>query len=450
MTAVPELPDGFLGMVAPLLGNDLALFTETLDGPYRRGIRFHPEKRIIPPSGTLERIPWARDAHYLLLRSMAGSHPLHDAGAYYLQEPSAMAPAAALPLKPGDRVLDLCAAPGGKSTQIAARMEGGILVCNDPVPSRAMILSRNIERMAVKNAVVVSAAPEALAGRWQSFFDAILVDAPCSGEGMFRRYPESRSIWNRQMPEGCAVRQLFILRQAAAMLKPGGQMVYSTCTFNRLENEGVIEKFLACCPEFAPVPFALPGIPPYQDGMLRVWPHKTAGEGHFIALLRKSPDAAAGAKQYPAPCQKPGSGELVACGALLRDFITDPPVPNAVFAKTLVLAPPDCPPLDKIKVYRLGLHIGELRGKIFIPGHALALAAACVNVLPLDEKSAERYQRGEALACPETLRGYAAAMLDGLPLGFGKASNGEFKNHYPKGLRKTRAGFSSDRFTPEI
>ena len=196
-------PDGWIGQLTPLLGNRLPDFLHALEQPPCRGVRTRPG--LPPPPDALSPIPWAENAWYLPLGSKAGSQCLHEAGAYYLQEPSAMLPAAALQPQPGDRVLDLCAAPGGKSTQLAAYLKGrGLLVCNEPVSSRAQILSRNIERMGVPNAVVVSALPEQLSPRWAGFFDKILVDAPCSGEGMFRRHPESRLEWQAASPAGCA------------------------------------------------------------------------------------------------------------------------------------------------------------------------------------------------------------------------------------------------------
>ena len=283
-----DFPQGWIEQLTPLLGPSLPDFLHSYEEPPARGLRVRPG--IQPPAEAGEPIPWAENAYDLPLDSTAGAHPLHEAGAYYLQEPSAMAAAAALHPRPGERVLDLCAAPGGKSTQLAAYLRGeGLLVCNEPVPSRAQILSRNIERMGVPNAVVVSMLPEQLSGRWPGFFDKILVDAPCSGEGMFRRHPETRQEWTPASPMGCAQRQSHILRHAALMLRPGGMLAYSTCTFNPIENEGVIEGFLREHPEFSTVSFSLPGLPEC-GGTLRLWPHQIRGEGHFVALLRKEAD----------------------------------------------------------------------------------------------------------------------------------------------------------------
>ncbi len=255
------LPEGFAASVAPLLGDALPCFLAALDAPFVRGVRVRRGAPDIVPGGVLAPVPWQDGAFYLANDSLAGAHPLHEAGAYYIQEPSAMTPAAALCASPGERVLDLCAAPGGKSTQLAAMMRGeGVLVCNEPVPSRARVLSRNIERMGVPNAVVTNEYPDKLAERWRGYFDKVLVDAPCSGEGMFRRHPEARAEWRESQAAGCAARQAAILRSAAQMVRPGGMLAYSTCTFNALENEGVVEGFCACTANSRSRPLRCPGF----------------------------------------------------------------------------------------------------------------------------------------------------------------------------------------------
>lgn len=426
-------PSAWIGQLKPLLGVELPAFLDCLEADPVRGLR--TRRGLPPPADAEDPVPWAENAWYLPLASQAGAHPAHEAGAYYLQEPSAMAAAAALRPRPGDRVLDLCAAPGGKSTQLAAYMGGrGMLVCNEPVPARAKILSRNIERMGVPNAVAVSALPEELSPLWPCFFDKILVDAPCSGEGMFRRHPETRAEWTPASPAGCAQRQSRILDHAARMLRPGGRLAYSTCTFNETENEGVIGAFLKAHPEFALVPFSLPGLPE-SGGTLRLWPHRVRGEGHFVALLEKRDGDAP--RPFPsAPPPAPARDALALARAFLTEQIADPPMPNALFAGHLTLWPPDAPPMEKVRVLRAGLQIGEAKGKIFVPDHALALACAPRRAVPVTREEAERYQRGETLSAPPGLRGYCVPTLDGLALGWGKASEGQIKNHYPKGLRR--------------
>ena len=261
-----ELPPAFADRMRAQLGEEAEAYFAALEMPYLRGLRLNPEKPVSDAAleavgGVEDPVPWYPAlGRYLHRDSAAGADPLHEAGAYYLQEPSAMAPVSALVPKPGERVLDLCAAPGGKSTQIAAALAGeGLLVCNEPMPSRAKILSRNIERMGVTNALVVSTQPEALAARWAGAFDAVLVDAPCSGEGMFRRHPETRAEWTAAAPAGCAERQRRILACAATMLRPGGRLVYSTCTLSPEENEETMRWFLRDHSGFSACPFALPG-----------------------------------------------------------------------------------------------------------------------------------------------------------------------------------------------
>ena len=433
-----DFPPGWIEQLTPLLGDALPDFLHSYEQPPARGLRVRPGAK--PPQETEGRVPWAGNGYYLPLDSALGAHPLHEAGAYYLQEPSAMAAAAALRPVPGEKVLDLCAAPGGKSTQLAAYLEGnGLLVCNEPVPSRAQVLSRNIERMGVPNAVVVSQLPEELSGRWPGYFDKILVDAPCSGEGMFRRHPETRQEWTPASPAGCARRQRHILNQAAQMLRPGGVMAYSTCTFNPTENEGVIEDFLREHPGFSLLPFALPGLPAC-GGTLRLWPHRIRGEGHFVALLKKGGEPVIpvkAKKERFAPGLPPiGKNEAAAAAAFLKDHYAAPLFPNAMFAGKIVQTPTAFPPLDGVKTLRVGLRLGEMKGKVFVPDHALALYMPSVCRTALTEEEACLYQSGQTLPAPDALRGFCTPTLNGFSLGWAKAADGVLKNHYPKGLRR--------------
>lgn len=427
-------PQGWIEQMSPLAGDFLPDFLHSYDHPPARGIRMRPG--IVPPPEAENAIPWAENGFYLPLDSDAGAVPAHEAGAYYLQEPSAMAAAAALHPAPGEKVLDLCAAPGGKSTQLGAFLQGkGTLICNEPVPGRAQILSRNIERMGIANAVVVNHLPEELSPRWPEWFDKILVDAPCSGEGMFRRHPETRLEWSAASPEGCAQRQSHILSHAARMLKPGGIMAYSTCTFNSFENEGVIQGFLRDHPEFSLKPFSLPGIGQCH-GMMRLWPHLIRGEGHFVALLQKQEEEKT-QKHKIQGCgiTAPDKAQGALAAEFLKHHFDGPLLVNGIFAHHIIQAP-ECPPLHGVKVLRLGLHLGEVKGKIFAPDHALALAHPCKNTMPVDEEAARAYQNGQVLPCPEKMKGWYTPLYQGLALGWGKASEGQMKNHYPKGLRK--------------
>ena len=290
-------PAAFLDECREILKDEFPAFLRALALPPRRALRLNPqrngaEQAAAPflPDGA-PRVPWEPLGRYLAADAKPGAGIAHAAGAFYLQDASAMAPVAALDPRPGERVLDLCAAPGGKSGQIAARLNGrGFLLSNEIEFSRARILLGNLERLGVANAFVTSASAEALARVLPAFFDRVLVDAPCSGEGMFRRDPEAASQWNPDAPAGCAARQTAILNDAARMVRPGGKLVYSTCTFNRLENEGTVREFLRAHPDFEPDTFDLPGVGASQGGCLRLWPHRIEGEGHFLARFTRKPE----------------------------------------------------------------------------------------------------------------------------------------------------------------
>lgn len=445
------LPTAFVRRMQEQLGPDAAAYFDSLEEPWHRGLRLNPQKPLPDAhplhSDLLEPVPWHSGGWYLSNESLLGAHPLHEAGAYYIQEPSAMTAVAVLSPKPGERVLDLCAAPGGKSTQIAGLLGGdGLLVCNEPVPSRVKILSRNIERMGICNALVVSADPDLLCQKWRHCFDAILVDAPCSGEGMFRRHPETRLEWNEDSPAGCAARQARILNAAIRMLRPGGRLVYSTCTLNREENEQMVSTMLAAHPELTAVPFSLPmgggRTMEAPDGMLHLYPHQFKGEGHFVAQLHKADSASADDATVFSPAVQelisPQKPMLSAYAAFCKSFGDTLPEANACFGDMLLSAPP-LPPLKGLKVLRAGLQLGSMKGKVFIPDHALAMGLPADGRYPAvaaDETQAAAYQRGETLPAPDGLSGFCLVTLDGLALGFGKASDGQVKNHYPKGLRR--------------
>lgn len=433
-----SLPEAFVTRMAEQLGDELPAFLRSYDEPYTRGIRLNPAKPIAAealPEGLGDPVPWAQaeGGFYLSVDSTAGATVLHEAGAYYLQEPSAMLPAMVLHPQPGDRVLDLCAAPGGKSTQLAAMLQGeGLLVCNEPVPKRAQVLSRNMERMGFVNTLVVSAMPDRLAQRWPDGFDAIQVDAPCSGEGMFRRHPETRAEWSPESPAGCARRQAEILDNAAKMVRPGGRMVYSTCTLNPVENEDTLTAFCQRHPEFSLRGFSLPGAEA-PEGMLTCYPHRMHGEGHFVALLVR---AGEGASELPADASLPRPSREQQ--AALKAFQTGsgrPQTATHVLGETLVYCP-ECPDVRGLKVLRAGLHLGQLKGKIFAPDHAWAVSVQAPDFprVSLTEPEARRYLQGETL--PAQGRGWTLPTYAGCVLGWGKISDDVMKNHYPKGLRR--------------
>ena len=284
------LPEAFLERMKIQLGDEYEAFLQSLERPRAVALRFNPLKGEVPQLPFVgERVPWEPDGFYYDPDSRPGLHIYHEAGVYYLQEASAMAPVALLDPQPGERICDLCAAPGGKTTQIAGRMQGqGFLLCNEINPKRAKILSRNIERMAVPNALVTNEHPENLAKRYPWFFDRVLVDAPCSGEGMFRKEEAAVTDWSQETVEMCARRQAEILRSAARLVRPGGRLVYSTCTFAPEEDEMAVAAFLEAHPEFTPEVIETPWFVPVENGGHRMWPHKLLGEGHFAAVLRKA------------------------------------------------------------------------------------------------------------------------------------------------------------------
>lgn len=451
-----NLPQAFVDRMAVQLGDELPAFLHSYEEPYHRGIRLNPHKgdaemlRSLLGGDLLEPVPWEPTGHYLHMDSRAGAHILHEAGAWYLQEPSAMIPAAVLDPQPGERILDLCAAPGGKSTQLGLRMAGqGTLICNEPIRDRARILSRNVERMGLTNAVVVSEWPEKLAERWPEAFDAIQCDAPCSGEGMFRRHPETREEWSAESPEGCAKRQGDILDSAARMLRPGGRLVYSTCTLNRIENEGVIEGFLTRHPDFTLRPFTLPGLDAPQ-GMLTIYPHCIKGEGHFVALLTRQGEGPGMAWRVPDLSNKDrrllesleaalpeghGANWLRSLDGGECELRRAPALPDGGLPTILPVSVPS--------VLRCGVHLGTVKlgrggkGKpVFTPDHAWAVCcdAPAVPRVELTEEEARRYQHGETVSVDG--QGWTLACFMGIPLGWGKISGGVMKNHYPKGLRR--------------
>lgn len=431
------LPSAFIQHTKMLLKDDSEAFLKTYHKPPYRGIRFRYEKPCLGRDDLGDKIIYAKNAWYLSSQSSAGNDPLHESGAYYIQEPSAMAACAVLAPSEGDRILDLCAAPGGKSTQIAMSAELSLLVSNEPNPSRAHILSGNIERMGIKNAIVTCAFPQQLSDKWPMFFDKILVDAPCSGEGMFRKNPSACSEWTADLPIYCHHRQTEILDHAALMLRPGGKIVYSTCTFNTIENEQTIAVFLDKHKNFQLKPISVPGLPSAPDGMMRLWPHRFHGEGHFIALLQKeSPLSSEKKPASPVPIPEPNHEIYRA----FQDFSKETGCSFPVLScwKSLLISPPRISPAtDNINVLRMGLHIGALKGHIFSPDHALPMSVSLSKCLELTRRDIILYLHGDTIPCASDLRGFYAVSYKGFQFGLVKASDGIMKNHYPKGLRKT-------------
>ncbi len=428
------LPEAFLDRMQHQLGAEYDAYLQSLERPRAVALRLNPLKcqaLSLPFMG--ENVPWEPMGYYYDPESRPGLHPYHEAGVYYLQEASAMSAVALLDPQPGERILDLCAAPGGKSTQIAGQMQGqGFLLCNEYSPKRAKILSQNIERLGIANALVTNAAPAELASRMASFFDRILIDAPCSGEGMFRKEEAAVTDWSQETVEMCARRQAEILREAAKMLRPGGRLVYSTCTFAPEENEGAIAAFLAEHPDFEPEYVEAPWFDARENGGFRLWPHKLLGEGHFAAVLRKKGQEAASGTGCPG--QKLPKEWL----DFAKELDIQLPEGKAIlFGASLYWAPTELPELSRLKVLRPGLELGEMKKGRFEPAHALALwlktAKNTVN-LSSDSEEIKKYLHGDVLPC--TQKGWCLVTVDGFPIGWGKGDGSQLKNHYPKGLRR--------------
>lgn len=344
-----------------------------------------------------------------------------------------MAPVALLDPKPGEFVADLCAAPGGKSTQIAGRLGGeGFLLCNEWSPKRAKILSRNIERLGVGNALVTNEEVSRLAQRYEGFFHKVLIDAPCSGEGMFRKEEAAVTDWSEETVEMCARRQADILHHGSRLVAPGGRLVYSTCTFAPQENEEAVENFLAEHPDFEPEEVDAPWFQRFGVGQFRLWPHKLLGEGHFAAVLRRKDGREGDVK--PAPGEKLPKEWL----AFAKDLDIRLPEGKAVlFGQSLYWAPKDMPDISKLKVLRPGLELGTVKKDRFEPAHALALwLKACAREESFEASSneIERYLHGDVV--PSGKRGWCLVKVGKYPLGWGKGDGNVLKNHYPKGLRR--------------
>ncbi|MBQ7815828.1 MAG: RsmB/NOP family class I SAM-dependent RNA methyltransferase [Oscillospiraceae bacterium] len=396
-------------------------------------------------------VKWCPTGYYYPGQQRPGRHSYHHAGVFYIQEASAMSVAECADIKPCDKVLDLCAAPGGKSTQIAAKLCGeGLLVSNEIVPNRAKILSQNIERMGVKNAVVTNESPEKLEKVFKNFFDKIIVDAPCSGEGMFRKEPAVASEWSLAQVEVCANRQRHILESAHKMLAEGGVMVYSTCTFSPEENEMTVDSFLTDHPEYELVKpdvhkYFSAGVPQWSKSgnselckTMRLFPHKIDGEGHFVAVLHKTSGDNCKVKNAKTTNDKK---LLQPYFDFEKKFLKDISFGNfSLFGENLYSMPHNCPDLSGVKVLRCGLQLGEIKKGRFEPSHSLAMALKKGNVkqsldYPCDSEEMLGYLKGEALHTDEDFKGWCLVCTDGYSVGWAKVTDGTAKNHYPKGLR---------------
>lgn len=482
---IDQLPEEFKDRIQKMLRDESEAFFMSYERPSYKSLRLNPlrfDEGAEPDAGILlpditgisetlhlsERVAWEPLGFYYNEDVvLPGKHPYHEASVYYIQEASAMAPVTYLDIRKGERILDLCAAPGGKSAQIAGYLKGsGLLVTNEIHPARVKILSENIERMGVPNAIVTNETPGRLANHFPGYFDKILVDAPCSGEGMFRKNPEAIDEWSPENVALCAARQEEILESADEMLRVGGRLVYSTCTFAQEEDEGSITRFLAKHPEYKLLPVECKGGMVNGSLMhtIRLWPHKVKGEGHFLAVLVKG-------EEHPVQDHElSGSRSSIPPGGLLNSLSekeiaaflefqtqhlhTDYGMENTTFLRfgdNLYALPLRSPSLKGLKVVRPGLHLGTFMKNRFEPAHALAHVLRMTDTvnyvnLPADSVEVRDYLNGQMLRIPadsgidvwieNPASPWTLLCVDGFPLGWSKNVNGSFKNHYPKGLRR--------------
>lgn len=473
---IVQLPAEYEKKMRQLLGEEFEDYIRSFEEGRAYGLRVNtlklsPQAYQNLSSYALSPIPWTKDGFYYE-KEQPGRHPFYHAGLYYIQEPSAMYPAAVLQPKPGEHVLDICAAPGGKSVQLAASLQGkGLLVSNDIKEERVKALVKNLEMAGVQNAIITNENPKNLRKAFPQFFDKILVDAPCSGEGMFRKDEDAVRGWGQFQNAACREMQEGILEEVHGMLKPGGLLLYSTCTFDPLENEQTISWFLEHHPEYTILP--LPKIAGVESGRpewgtlpgdalantARLWPHRVRGEGHFAALLQKGAgveEAITGRRVRNASYRLlPGAPEEFQrfCRAELRI----PAREGAYFqmGDHLYYLPENPPNLDGLKLARAGLYLGVVEKGRFKPSHPFALALRQEEIrvfvnFPLDDEDLHRYLKGETLLAKPEWRvlldgeeqdsipnGWVLFGVEGYPLGWGQAQNGVVKNLYPKGWRRT-------------
>ncbi|MCD8036503.1 MAG: RsmB/NOP family class I SAM-dependent RNA methyltransferase [Clostridiales bacterium] len=440
-----------------LLGDEFDSYISSFGDERLYGMRVNTLKMDIDDFNNknlyeLSPVKWCKEGFYYNGADVRPSKsPYYHAGLYYLQEPSAMSTGAVADVKPGERVLDICAAPGGKSTQVGARMKGeGILVTNDISTSRTKALLKNVELFGLRNAVVLNESPDKIAGRFPSFFDKVIIDAPCSGEGMFRKEPDVIKAWGKSMQDFCVSTQREILDACADVVCSGGYIIYSTCTFNPDENERQIEAFLDRYPEFElcgiPAELGLDrGRPEWTvsgDSKFakcgRLWPHKTAGEGHFVTKMRKTAgrdrmdyDGHEGNKIDGFEYFEEFMAENIIGLELSGDFET--------YGEKLYHLPKGLPSFNGLRVVRNGWYLGDIKKKRFEPSQAFAMGLKKENVKLVESlhsyDTAVKYLKGETLETELDKDGWVLVTFDGLPLGWAKSQRGRLKNKYLAGWK---------------
>ena len=446
------IPEGFLSRMKDILTEDFEAFEKALGQPNVRGIRVNTNKISVEDfksktSFTLSPIDYAEDGFIPDNTDGIGRSAEHHAGMFYVQDPGAMATVKALDIKEGWRVLDSCAAPGGKASQLAAAIgEGGFLLANEYVPKRAKIIVSNFERLGIKNALVTSLDTAKLREMFRGYFDLVLCDAPCSGEGMFRKYDEAVSEWSEDNVRLCATRQREILNNLASMVKGGGYLLYSTCTYSREENEETVADFINTHPEFSLCEVNEKLCSATADGLLglketrRFYPHLTPGEGQYIALMKKSENIDnLPTILYKENVKTPTKEEI----SVTRKFISyniscDLTGRLIKWGEDIALIPHDLP-IPPYSVFMPGVLLGQVKKNNFFPHHQLFSAYGDKfkrqENLTRGDPRVEKYLRGEEIEAKESDGGWCAIMYEGVALGGGKVSGGVVKNHYPKGLR---------------
>ena len=459
-----KLPEKFENKMKELLQDEYDDYLQCYDEPRYYGLRVNTNKisvedflKIAP--WPLTPVPWIPNGFYYDGDKIQPSkHPYYFAGLYYLQEPSAMTPASRIPVEPGERVLDVCAAPGGKATELGAKLKGeGVLIANDISNSRARGLLKNLELFGIGNMMVISEEPGKLVEYFPEYFDKILIDAPCSGEGMFRKDKKMVKAWEEHGPEFFSKLQRSIITQAAAMLKPGGMILYSTCTFDPLENEKTVEYLLETCPEFKICEMEgyegfCEGIPKYVEDhseeyrkTVRIFPHKMQGEGHYLALVKKGDD---NTERKNEKTTKPKSGAKKLPEELeqfLKELAWDVDKSRLdIREERVYYMPENLPMLKGVRFLRSGLLLGEVKKNRFEPSQALAMCLKKEEYprildLPVSDDRVIKYLKGETLDVEDITsrkeKGWYLVCVDGYPLGFGKLANQTLKNKYLPGWR---------------
>lgn len=456
-----ELPVAFEQKMREMLGPDYENYLASFECDAYQGLRVNTAKISVEDFIKLspyewKQVSWCPNGFYYDKAQKPAKHPFYFAGLYYIQEPSAMTTASLLPVEEGDMVLDLCAAPGGKSTELAAKLHGtGLLVTNDISNSRAKALLKNMEVFGVGNALVTSEPPNELTKRFPEFFDKILIDAPCSGEGMFRKQGNMIKAWEKNGVDLFVGLQRSILKEAVTMLKPGGTMIYSTCTFSKEENEQAMEYLLSLddslhlqeLPLFDGFDKGHPewGLTGNEEltKCRRLWPHRIEGEGHFVAMVRKDrAQAAAPVTEYIF------SKERLSREAV--DFIEGIRYPfdlsrMDVQKERVFYIPENMPNTKGLRILRCGLYMGDMKKNRFEPSQSLAMflkASQFPNsiCLPVADERVIKYLKGETIELEENERnaykdGICLICVEQYPLGFGKLSKGTIKNKYLPGWR---------------